>query len=102
MGAHRRWSALVEVTGFLLALDCSDLLLVSLRLFDTYKQKCWGRVNIFNRQLRRKVNRKVVLTDFSGLLCSLCSLFSTTAGYLLGFLSHFSVLNVVFLKLNTV
>ena len=42
------------------------------------------------------------VTDFSGLLCSLCSLFSTTAGYLLGFLSHFSVLNVVFLKLNTV
>ena len=60
MGAHRRCSALVEVTGFLLALDCSDLL-VSLRLFDTYKLECWGRVNIFNRQLRRKVNRKVVL-----------------------------------------
>lgn len=57
MDAHRRWSAFVEVTGFLLSLNCSDLLLVSLRLFDTYKLKCWGRVNIFKR-LKEKGEQK--------------------------------------------
>lgn len=48
---------------------------------------CGWRVDIFRGQLRRKEVGGICFL-ISRLFCSLCLLFSTTAGNFLGFLSH--------------